>query len=112
MKPVESTGGVNPTRMAAPSPTDSLGLRTVCGRTEQRRLPVLKRYETKFRMVWGVFLLLQQRLKLPREVVITPKAATSLFGAESAGFRSPAIILPTPIKECEEEGGHEVPQRV
>jgi len=34
------------TRVAAPSPRASLGRRTVCGRTEQRRPPVTKRYET------------------------------------------------------------------
>jgi len=34
------------TRVAAPSPRASLGRRTVCGRTEQRRPPVSKRYET------------------------------------------------------------------
>ena len=40
----------------------------------------LKRYETKVIMVYGgVFLLLQQRSKLPREMVITPEASTSLF---------------------------------
>ena len=43
--------------MAAPSPRASLGRRTVCGRTEQRRPPVSKRYETKVRMVWGNFLI-------------------------------------------------------
>jgi len=42
-----------PTRVAAPSPRASLGRRTVCGRTEQRRPLVLERYETKVRMVWG-----------------------------------------------------------
>ena len=41
------------TRVAAPSPRASLGRRTVCGRTEQRRPSVSKRYETKVRMVWG-----------------------------------------------------------
>jgi len=45
------------TRVAAPSPRASLGRRTVCGRTEQRRPPVSKRYETKVRMVWGSFLI-------------------------------------------------------
>ena len=39
--------------MAAPSPRASLGRRPVCGRTEQRRPPVSKRYETKVRMVCG-----------------------------------------------------------
>jgi len=36
---------------------------------------------TKLRLEWygGVFLLLQQRSKHPREMVIMPKAATSLF---------------------------------
>ena len=41
-----------PTRVAAPSPRASLGRRTVCGRTEHRRPPVLKRYETKVIMVY------------------------------------------------------------
>ena len=48
---------LRPTRVAAPSPRASLGRRTVCGRTEQRRPPVSKRYETKVRMVWGSFLI-------------------------------------------------------
>jgi len=36
---------------------------------------------TKLRLEWygGVFLLLQQRSKHPREIAITPKASTSLF---------------------------------
>ena len=51
------------TRVAAPSPRASLGRRTVCGRTEQRRPPVLKRYETKVRMVWGSFLIAAAALK-------------------------------------------------
>ena len=46
-----------PTRVAAPSPRASLGRRTVCGRTEQRRPPVSKRYETKVRMEWESFLI-------------------------------------------------------
>ena len=39
------------------------------------------RSATKLRLEWygGVFLLLQQRSKHPREMVITPKASTSLF---------------------------------
>ena len=45
------------TRVAAPSPRASLGRLTVCGRTEQRRPPVSKRYATKVRMVWGSFLI-------------------------------------------------------
>ena len=54
-----------PTRVAAPSPRASLGRRTVCGRTEQRRPPVLKRYEAKVRMVWGSFLIAAAALKTP-----------------------------------------------
>jgi len=54
-----------PTRVAAPSPRASLGRRTVCGRTEQRRPPVSKRYETKVRMVWGSFLIAAVALKTP-----------------------------------------------
>ena len=36
-----------PTRVAVPSLRVSLGRRTVCGRTEQRRPPGSKRYKTK-----------------------------------------------------------------
>jgi len=54
-----------PTCVAAPSPRASLGRRTVCGRTEQRRPPVLKRYETKVRMVWGSFLIAAAARKTP-----------------------------------------------
>jgi len=48
-----------------PSPRASLGRRTVCGRTEQRRPSVSKRYETKVRMVWGSFLIAAAALKTP-----------------------------------------------
>ena len=55
-----------PTRVAAPSPRASLGRRMVCGRTEQRRPQVSKRYETKVRMwVWGSFLIAAAALKTP-----------------------------------------------
>jgi len=54
-----------PTRAAAPSPNASLGRRAVCGRTEQRRPPGTKRYETKVRMVWGSFLIAAAALKTP-----------------------------------------------
>ena len=54
-----------PTCVAAPSPRASLGRRTVCGRTEQRRPPVSKRYEIKVRMVWGSFLIAAAALKTP-----------------------------------------------
>ena len=59
-----------PTRVAAPSPRTSLRRRTVCGRTEQRRPLVSKRYETKVRMVWvrmvwGSFLIAAAALKTP-----------------------------------------------
>jgi len=43
--------------VAAPSPIASLGRRNVCGRTEQRRPLVSKRYETKDKMVYGSFLI-------------------------------------------------------
>jgi len=55
----------NPTRVAAPSPRASLGRRTVCGRTEQRRPPVSKRYESKARMVWRSFYIAAAALKTP-----------------------------------------------
>jgi len=71
------------TRVAAPSPRASLGRRTVCGRTEQRRPQGSKRCETKVRMLWEVFLLLQQRSKHPRGMVIPPKASTSLLVSSS-----------------------------
>ena len=54
-----------PTRVAAPSPRASLGLRTVCARTVQRRPPVSKHYETKVNMVYGSFLLAAAALKTP-----------------------------------------------
>jgi len=59
-------------------PRESVGRRTVCGRTEQRRPPVSKRYETKGRMVWGSFPIAAAALKTPTRMVMTPKAATSL----------------------------------
>ena len=52
-------------RVAAPSPRASLGPRTVCGRTEQRRPPVSKRNETKVRMAWGSFRIAAAALKTP-----------------------------------------------
>jgi len=51
--------------MAAPSPGASLGRRMVCGRTEQRRPPVSKRYKTKVRMVQESFLIAAAALKTP-----------------------------------------------
>jgi len=51
--------------VAAPSPRAGLGRRTVFGRTEQRRPPVSKRYETKVRMVWGSFVIAAAALKTP-----------------------------------------------
>jgi len=69
-----------PTRVAAPSPRASLGRRTVCGRTEQRRPPVSKRYETKVRMgVWGSFLIAAAALKTPTRTGSNAQGATSLF---------------------------------
>ena len=59
------TGPKKPTRVAERSPRASLGRRTVCGRTEQRRPPVSKRYETKVRMVWERFLIVAAALKSP-----------------------------------------------
>ena len=52
-----------PTRVAAPSPRASLGRRTVCGRTEQRRPQGSKRCKTKVTMVWGSFLIAAAALK-------------------------------------------------
>jgi len=51
--------------VAAPSPRARLGRRTVRGRTEQRRPPVLKRYETKVKMVWGSVFIAAAALKTP-----------------------------------------------
>ena len=59
-------GGVgewDASRVATPSLRASLGRRAVCGRTEQRRPSVSKRYKTNVRMYGGVCLLLQQRSK-------------------------------------------------
>jgi len=58
---VQAVGGVNPGGVN-PRLTRR---RTVCGRTEQRRPPVSKRYETKVRIVWGSFLLAAAALKTP-----------------------------------------------
>ena len=71
-----------PARVAAPSPRASLRRRTVCGRTEQRRPQ--GRSVAKLRLEWygGLFLLLQQRSKHPREMVITSKASSSHFCVE------------------------------
>jgi len=68
-----------PTRVAAPSPRASLGRRTVCGRTEQRRLPVSKRYETKVRMVWGSFLIAAAALNTPTRNGYTAQGVNLTF---------------------------------
>ena len=51
--------------VTAPSPRASLGWRTVCGRTKQRRPPVSKRYGTTVRIVWGRILITAAALKTP-----------------------------------------------
>jgi len=52
---------------------------------------------TRLRLEWygGVFFLLQQRSKHPREMVITPKASTSSF-VRTPGFRPFHISRPDP----------------
>jgi len=52
-----------PDSRGSPSPRASLGRRTVCGRTEQRRPQGSKRCKTKIRMVWGSFLIAATALK-------------------------------------------------
>ena len=47
---------LKPTRVAAPSLRASLGRRTACGRTAQRRSQGSKRCETNVSLVWGCFL--------------------------------------------------------
>jgi len=85
-----------PTRVAAPSLRASLRRRTICGRTEQRRPPVSKRYEAKIRMVWGSLpIALQQRSKHPREMVITPKASNSLSAPRFFYFMPVSLSLVT-----------------
>ena len=81
--------------MAAPSPRASLGQRTVCGRTEQLSAAgfealrnQLLRLEKVGAIYRGVFLLLPQRSKHPREMVIMPKASTSNYAREGAGPRT------------------------
>ena len=59
------TNPKKPTRVAAPSPRASLGRRTVCGRTEQRRPQGSKRCKTKVKLVWGRFLIAAAALKTP-----------------------------------------------
>ena len=68
-----------PTSVAAPSPKASLGRRAVCGRTEQRRPPVSKRYETKVRMVCRSILIAAAALKTPTISGYNAQGATSLF---------------------------------
>jgi len=70
-QPDTKKGTFQMTRVAALSPRASLGRRTVCGRTEQRRPPVSKRYETKVRMVWESFLIAAAAFKLPTHHVNT-----------------------------------------
>jgi len=53
------------TRVAAPLPGASLGRRTVCGRTGQRRPKGSKRCENEVRMVWGNVLTAAAALKTP-----------------------------------------------
>jgi len=63
-----------------PSPRASPGRRTVCGRTEQRRPPVSKRYETKVRMVWGSFLIAAVALKTPTRNGYNAQGVNPTFG--------------------------------
>jgi len=65
-----------PTQFASKTGVGTTGRFLCSNDAEQRRPPGSKRCETKVRMVWGVFLLLQQRSKHPREMVTTPKAST------------------------------------
>jgi len=81
-----------PTRVAAPSPRASLERRTVCGRTEQRRPPVSKRYGTKVRMVWGSFLIAAAALKTPT------RNGFNALGVNLTSHRlllSPVVLRPT-----------------
>jgi len=73
-----------PTRVAALSPRASLGRRTVCGRMEQRRPPVSKRYETKVRMEWGSFLLAIAALETPTRNGYNAQGVNLMFPSLSA----------------------------
>jgi len=86
-----------PTRLAAPSPRASLGRRTVCGRTEQRRPPVSKRSETKVRMVWGSFLIAAAALKTPTRNGYNVQGVNLTFPTSSLPgrtTRTPLFTLP------------------
>jgi len=78
-----------PTRVSAPSPKASLGRRTVCGRTEQRRPPVSKRYETKVRMVWGSFLIAAAALKTPTRNGYNAQGVNLTFCGSLSSFYCP-----------------------
>ena len=65
--------------MAAPSPRASLGRRTVCGRTEQRRPPVSKRYETQVGSVSASFLIAAAALKTPTRNGYTAQGVNLTF---------------------------------
>jgi len=74
-----------PAFVAATSSRASLGRRTVYGRTEQRRPPVSKRYETKVRMVWGSFLIAAAALKTPTENGYAAQDVNLMFCYTRAG---------------------------
>jgi len=80
------------TRVAAPSPRASLGRRTVYGRTEQRRPPVWKRYETKVIMVWGSVLIAAAALKKSTRAWLAQGVNLKFWGY--AGMPAPSDLCP------------------
>jgi len=106
------------TRVAAPSPRASLGRRTVCGRTEQLSaagFEALRNYKVRIGRgyLWGSFLMLPQRSKHPREMVITPKASTSIFVSSIARSlrpsRRPAVAPQVRAAASAAHGGRQTP---
>jgi len=85
------------TRVAAPSPRASLGRRTVCGRTEQRRPAVSKRYETKVRMLWGSFLIAAAALKTPARLGHNAQGVNLTFSGSSTPSPPPRHLRAQPF---------------
>jgi len=71
----------------------SLGRRTVCGRTEQRRPPVLERYETKVRMVWGSFLIAAAAFKTPMRNGYNAQGVNLTFSRNQVSLIIRALFL-------------------
>jgi len=78
--------------VAAPSPRASIGRRTVCGRTEQRRPQCSKRCETKVGPVWGSFLVAAAALKPPTRNGYTTQGVNLKFTILAQGTVAVKLI--------------------